>query len=410
MALNPCLIFALLFSSAVALDNGLGLTPPMGWTTWCTDTGIIPCYDDYCSQAEIESVARAMASNGMKELGYEYINLDDCWAGPRDAQGNITAEKSRFPSGTLKPLADYVHSLGLKLGMYTDVGEHTCRDNRPGSWPHYQQDANTYKEWGIDFVKMDWCDHPGGHSAEELYGMMRDALNETGRPMFFALCEWGLYDVWTWGMKTGNSWRVGPDHLPLWWTPETSQDPGQGQGTANIIEHMAGLSKYAGPGGWNDPDFLMTGMEMIPLFWLSETDWQTEFSFWCLFSAPLVVASDIRDMSNKQVLLNKEAIAVNQDPLGIPGDRRYKHEGGEIWTKPLSGGAWAVIFYCSNDILSIDLTMNIDSKTLPGWPKNTTSASFRDIWDHRDVGVFQSTFSVKDLGPHATQMYIVKPR
>jgi len=192
------------------------------------------------------------------------------------------ADSSRFPSG-MKALADYIHQRGMKLGLYTDVGSKTCRGGRPGSWPYYKQDALTFASWTIDMVKMDWCGHPGGYTAPELYGMFRDALNATGRKILFNICEWGKSTPWIWGPNTSNTWRVGPDHLPLWWTWETDQDPGQGQGTANIIQHMAGLSKYSGPGGWNDPDFLMTGE-----WWLEEIDSQTEFSFLVLVCCSII--------------------------------------------------------------------------------------------------------------------------
>jgi len=147
----------------------------------------------------------------------------------------------------------------MKLGLYTDVGVQTCRGGRPGSWPYYDLDAQTFANWTIDFVKMDWCGHPGGHEAPELYGMMRDALNKTGRPMLLSICEWGRYTPWEWGKETGNMWRAGPDHIPIWVAPDTGQDPGTAGGTSQIIQHFAGLSSYAGPGGWNDPDFLMPG-------------------------------------------------------------------------------------------------------------------------------------------------------
>jgi len=217
-----------LCSVVFCLDNGLGRLPPMGWATWCTNKGAVPCLDDYCDEDEIKSIAKAMASNGMKELGYEYILLDDCWAGGRLPNGTIYAEIDRFPSGSLKPLADYVHSLGLKIGLYTDVGQKTCKGDRPGSWGFYEEDAKTFAGWSMDMVKMDWCGHPGGYTAQQLYSMMRDALNKTGRPMFFMMCEWGLFNVWEWAMPVGNSWRIGPDHIPLWWTPPTTQDPGEG--------------------------------------------------------------------------------------------------------------------------------------------------------------------------------------
>jgi len=399
------LLVAITIYAVSAIPNGVGLVPPMGWTTWCTDTPIIPCYDDFCDEHEIKSVADSMVANGLNTLGYQYVILDDCWAGPRNATGNITADPTRFPSG-MKSLVDYIHSKGLKIGLYTDVGTQTCKFGRPGSWPHYQQDAWTYANWGIDWVKMDWCGHPGGYNAPQLYAMMRDALNATGRQMFFAICEWGLDEPWTWGGKTGNMWRVGPDHLPFWWTPVTTQDPGQGQGTSNIIDHMAGLSSYAGPGGWNDPDYLMTG---IWIGGLSDVDWQTEFSFWSLFASPLIVASDVRDLSNKQVLLNKEVIAVNQDPLGIPGDRRLNNsDGGQIWSKKLSNNVWSAIMYNSNFIEPVYLTLQWPQH-FPGWPSGVTKAALRDLWAHQNLGTFTNSYSDYIYEGHAVYMFSVTP-
>jgi alpha-galactosidase len=240
---------------------------------------------------------------------------------------------------------------------------------------------------------------------EQLYGMMRDALNATGRPMFFAACEWGLDEPWEWGMETANSWRVGPDHLPLWWTPATSQDPGQGQGTYNIIEHMAGLSSFAGPGGWNDPDFLMTGIVYDIEFWWEDRDSLTEFTFWAFFPAPLIVASDVRDLSDKQVLLNDEAIAINQDPLGSPGDRVANNsDGGQVWTRVLSPPspnqlAWAAVLYCPNDVESADITLDF-ALHLRGWPQGLEEADIRDLWAHEDLGTFSNTFT-KEVGAHS---------
>jgi len=303
----------------------------------------------------------------------------------------------------MKALADYVHLYGLKLGLYTDVGEFTCRDGRPGSWPYYKQDALTFASWGVDMVKMDWCGHPGGYTAPQLYGMFRDALNATGRRMLFNICGWGKYDPWLWGPNTSNTWRVGPDHLPLWWTPPTDQDPGQGQGTANIIQHMGGLSKYSGPGGWNDPDFLMTGE-----WWMEEIDSQTEFSFWCLFSAPLFVSTDIRVLSNKQEILNKEAIAINQDPLGLAGDIRGNFtDGGQVWSKRIQGNSWAVILYNSNIVFGyVQVTVSW-AKHLPGWPAGKVVGKLRDIWQHKNIGSYSNSYTSDFLQPHQVQFLVV---
>lgn len=252
---------------------------------------------------------------------------------------------------------------------------------------------------------MDWCDHPSQYSAQQLYTAMSKALNNTGHPMFFAICEWGLYNPWEWAPAIANSWRVGPDHLPLWWTPRTEQDPGQGQGDANIIEHMAGLSPYASPGAWNDPDFLMIGEWT---YVKKDIDYQTEFSFWCLFSAPLVISTDIRDLSNKQQILNSEAIQVNQEWAGAAGDRvSSKIDGGEVWCKPLSN-SWATILYNSNIRLEKDsINVTVTFSQLPGWP-NATSAQIYDIWQHATIGNFDSTYT-RLLSSHESAMLRITP-
>eukprot|EP01125_Pyxidicula_operculata_P022801 TRINITY_DN9583_c0_g1_i1.p1 TRINITY_DN9583_c0_g1~~TRINITY_DN9583_c0_g1_i1.p1 ORF type:complete len:407 (-),score=76.08 TRINITY_DN9583_c0_g1_i1:57-1100(-) len=345
-----------------------------------------------------------MVKNGLRDLGYNYIVLDDCWAGYRDNTTNqIVPDPQRFPKG-MKELADYLHSLGLKLGLYTDVGTQTCRGGRPGSWPHYELDAQTFASWDIDYVKMDWCDHPGGYNASQLYGMMRDALNKTGKPIMFSICEWGRYTPWEWGMETGNLWRSGPDHMPLWWSIDSGQDPGVGGGTSQIIQHMAGLSQYAGPGGWNDPDFLMPGY-----FWESINDMVSEFNFWCLTASPLIVATDVRDLSDKQVLLNKEAIAIDQDPLGIPGDIRVNNtDGGQIWSRPLSGNAWAAILYNSNLAWGdVSPVLQFNPALLPGWPANVTTAYVRDVWTKNNYGPISNYTT--NLVPHQSVMLRIVP-
>eukprot|EP00027_Filamoeba_sp_ATCC50430_P015257 CAMPEP_0168565142 /NCGR_PEP_ID=MMETSP0413-20121227/13656_1 /TAXON_ID=136452 /ORGANISM="Filamoeba nolandi, Strain NC-AS-23-1" /LENGTH=400 /DNA_ID=CAMNT_0008596931 /DNA_START=26 /DNA_END=1228 /DNA_ORIENTATION=+ len=380
------------FSIVLSLDNGLALLPPMGWSTWCTKS--IECLDDWCSEREIHEIAEAMVKNGMKDLGYNYINLDDCWAGDRDANGELTADPRRFPSG-MKALADYVHSLGLKLGLYTCAGNLTCKGGRPGSWGHFDQDAQTFANWEVDQVKMDWCHHPS-NPPSEVYAMFRDSLNKTGRPIFFSICEWGQQEPWTWGMETGNAWRIGHDHLPFW------RIPGTDQGVYDIIEQMAGKSPYAGPGGWNDPDFLMTGEATM-----THLDSVTEFSFWSLWAAPLIVATDIRVMLNKDdILLNAEVIAVNQDKLAIPGDRIANYSNGaQIWSKPLSDGSYAVILYNSGKVGHVDITVMWSAL----WGKSGVVCSVRDLWKHEDLGDFVSQFSAS-VEAHGVVMIKATPQ
>jgi alpha-galactosidase len=386
-----------------AANNGLGLTPPMGWNTWCTQG---PCSRDYCWEDEIKEVADAMSTNGMLEAGYQYVNLDDCWAGYRDAKGNLQPDSWRFPSG-MKALADYVHSKGLKIGLYTDAGTATCVGNRPGSYGHYQQDANTFAAWGIDYVKMDWCNtYINGTQLDprEAYQNMSKALNNTGRKIFFNICEWGLNQPWKWGAYYGNSWRTGQDHHDKW------------DGNTNfIIAANSNLAPFAGPGGWNDMDFLMTGGEGC--WWdfyrvcpgMTETEYITEFSMWSLLNSPLIVATDVRGSHftafKKSVLLNKEVIAVNQDKLGVQGSRLYFDTCPlapftcEVWGKPMYDKSWAVVLYNSGDVHSLNITLKFSSLGFPP----SSKVLLRDLWQHKDVGTFQQTFTAA-VAPHAVRM------
>lgn len=219
----------LVFAVFMALVQGdyvqsLSPTPPMGWSSWCTESGIVPCYDDFCSESEILDIASSMKATGMWKLGYNWILLDDCWAGKnRSASGKIQEDRSRFPSG-MKNFTQKLHDMGFKLSLYTDVGETTCRGGRLGSWPHYQDDATTFAlEWQIDGVKMDWCHHPGGFTQQQLYSNFSAALKSTGRDMYFSICGWGLHEPWTWAPKVASAWRTGPDHIPVWFMKNGTQ-------------------------------------------------------------------------------------------------------------------------------------------------------------------------------------------
>eukprot|EP01106_Pelomyxa_sp_JSP_P017185 TRINITY_DN681_c0_g1_i11.p1 TRINITY_DN681_c0_g1~~TRINITY_DN681_c0_g1_i11.p1 ORF type:complete len:414 (-),score=88.12 TRINITY_DN681_c0_g1_i11:80-1276(-) len=365
-----------LLGAATALDNGMGLLPPMGWNTWCTDDycGLT----DWCSANEVERMANTMVTSGMHDLGYEYIVLDDCWGGPRDPVTNeLTADPKRFPDG-MQPVIDHVHRLGLKFGLYLCAGTYTCKFKRPGSWGYFELDANTVASWKVDFVKMDWCNHPD-LPPEQVYKNFSDCLNATGRPIFFNVCDWGEGDPWLWGMETANSWRVHHDHLPVW---------NFQSGILDIVNAMAGLSPYAGPGGWNDPDFLETG-----LFPLTTEESITEMSMWSIFAAPLFVATNIRNMSDDKaaILMNEEVIAVDQDPLGIAGDRMSMNTTWQVWYKPLNGGAFAIALL--NTDSSAEQLLTVHFADIPKWPLNTNYGTIRDLWQHKDLGIFESEFS-----------------
>jgi len=360
----------------------------MGWNTWCT---LGPCGRDYCDANEIKAIGSAIHSSGMFDLVYNYVNLDDCWAGKRDKNGEIHPEELQFPH-VMKNLADYLHDIHLKFGLYTDAGTLTCKGKRPGSYGYYKQDAATYASWGMDFVKMDWCNTKINQTQLDprvQYPQMRDALNVTGRPIFFSACEWGADNPWEWGMATANSWRISGDHHDNWGS------------TASIIEYYAGKAKYSGPGGWNDPDFIYTGGQGCFIDHRkrcpgqTETEYITEFSMWALWSAPLIVATEIRNMTDfmKSVLLNKEIIAINQDKLAIPGDRIGFwpcSEGDHIcqlWTKQLAGGDYALLLYNAGKKSN---SITFDFKLIG---KQGQTLHLRDLWTHSDIGAISNNYT-----------------
>jgi alpha-galactosidase len=274
-----------------------------------------------------------MVAEGLVEAGYIYLNMDDCWHGERDADGFVQPDPKTFPSG-IEALADYVHSKGMKLGIYSDAGRKTCA-GRTGSFGHEYQDALQYARWGIDYLKYDWC------SSENInprgaYALMRDALRAAGRPIFFSMCEWGSNKPWEWAENIGHSWRTTGDITARF--AGNPRQRGWGQTVLSIIDQNAPLRKYAGPGHWNDPDMLEVGNGM------SVNEDRAHFSMWCMMAAPLILGNDLSKMTDdtRAIILNKKVIAIDQDKLGVQG-LRYKTDGDiEYWFKPLEGGDWAV--------------------------------------------------------------------
>jgi alpha-galactosidase len=324
----PALVCCLAAGAAHAQKfEGLAMTPPMGWNSWNT----FGCEID---EALIRETAERMVSSGMKDAGYVYVNIDDCWHGQRDAQGFIHPDPVRFPSG-MKALADYVHSLGLKIGIYSDAGTATCA-GRPGSQGYEYQDAMQYANWGIDYLKYDWC-NTGTRNAPEAYTTMRDALHAAGRPVVFSICEWGDNQPWTWAQPIGHLWRTTGDITNCW---DCIVDHGiwKSWGILQILDRQDGLRVHAGPDAWNDPDM----MEVGNLASVSQD--RAHFSMWAMLAAPLIAGNDLRSMTLEtvEILTNREVIAVNQDPLGVQGFAYHRQDGVEVWFKPLRGGDWAV--------------------------------------------------------------------
>jgi len=292
-------------SRSQATPDSLAPTPPMGWNSW---------NKFFCNVSEelIKSVADAIATNGMKDAGYQYVVIDDCWQVSRDASGNIVADPQNFPSG-IKALADYVHSKGLKFGIYSDAGSKTCA-GRPGSQGHEYQDAVQYALWGVDYLKYDWC-NTGKRNPEEAYATMRNALTATGRPIVLSIREWGTAKPWLWGKEVGgNLWRTTGDISDKWesaakWSDGTCC----AYGMVNILDQQVGLESFAGPGHWNGPDMLEVGNGGMTL-----PEYRAHFCFWALLAAPLIAGNDVRSMTaeTREILINKEVIAVDQDTLG----------------------------------------------------------------------------------------------
>jgi alpha-galactosidase len=305
---------------AGALENGLGRTPPMGWNEWNT-------FGCNSNDALIRAVADAIVSSGMAAAGYQYVNLDDCWsARTRDPDGTLQPDPAKFSNG-IKALADYVHSQGLKMGIYSSAGTTTC-SGYPGSIGFEQQDAQTWASWGIDYLKYDNCGDHRGQTSQQRYTAMRDALAATGRPIFYSIVNWGQDAVWTWGRQVGNSWRTTGDINDTWGT------------VMSILDSQVGLESYAGPGGWNDPDMLEVGNPG-----LSDVESRSQFSLWALLNAPLLAGNDVRTMTatTRSTLTNTDVIAVNQDWGGKQGYKVRDDGEQEVWAKPMSDGSAAVI-------------------------------------------------------------------
>jgi alpha-galactosidase len=308
--------------------EGLAKTPQMGWNSWNK-------FGCNVSEQLIRETADAMVSSGMRDAGYRYINIDDCWHGERDARGFIQANKERFPSG-MKALSDYVHSKGLKLGIYSDAGFKTC-GGKPGSRGYEYQDALTYAEWGVDYLKYDWC-NVTGLKAEGAYLTMREALRKAGRPILFSLCEWGDNKPWLWAKDVGNSWRTTGDIVNCF---DCVEDHGtwKSWGVLQILDMQKDLRQYAGPDHWNDMDMLEVGNGM-PV-----NEDRAHFSIWVMMASPLISGNDLRSMSKETtaLLTNKSVLAVSQDALGVQAFKYAAREGVEYWFKPLANDEWALM-------------------------------------------------------------------
>jgi alpha-galactosidase len=375
--MHRTLLLAVLFMSSTlfAQSTTLAATPPMGWNSWNLFAGRV-------NDADVRAAADAMISSGMKDAGYIYVNIDDTWQGERDAQGNIHAN-SKFPD--MKALADYVHSKGLKIGIYSGPGEQTCA-KYAGSLGHEAQDAKTYADWGFDYLKYDLCSYRQNMDQQapndparrtqmmkDAYEKMHKALLATGRPIVYSFCQYGWDAVWEWGPSLGaNLWRTTGDINPTW------------DRMTLIGFSQAGLAKYAGPGHWNDPDMLEVGNGK-----LTQDENLTHMTLWALLAAPLLAGNDLSKMKPEttQILTNREVIAIDQDPLGKQGDRVSAVGPVEIWAKPLKSGAKAIGLF-NRDDTALPITLKLSDVGF------TAGAKARDVWQAKDLGKLQGTYTV----------------
>lgn len=377
------LIFSFVLTHTLLSQNQsqLAPTPPMGYMTW-------NYFGLDIHENDIKTLADAMVETGLRDLGYNYIFIDDGWQGGRDNKNNIIADPAKFPSG-MKSLVDYVHTKGMKIGIYSDAAPLTC-GGYTASLNFEEQDAKTFAAWGFDYLKYDYCGAPADwQTAISRYERMAKALQNSGRDIAFGICEWGDRSPWLWARKAGGHlWRTTADvrdkwksHAPAGSAPHELH--GYGAGILDILEINAGLDKYAGPNGWNDPDMLVVGLygkKGAPSTDLggtgcTDTEYQSQMSLWCLMAAPLMITCDVRNMNEatKRILTNKDIIAIDQDPLGIQAERKLKTDLLQIFVKPLSNGDVALGILNTSDQ---EQTTEVNPKTLGIFNKRKA----KDLW------------------------------
>lgn len=386
-------VFILAFKSSAQVTGSdgklLAPTPPMGWMTW-------NYFGVNINEEIIREMADAMVSSGMVNAGYDHIMIDDGWQGGRDNKNNIIPDPVKFPSG-IKALADYVHSKGIKLGIYSDAAQLTCA-GYTASLGFEDQDAKTFASWGIDYLKYDYCHAPSdSNTAKIRYHKMDEALRKSGRDIVFSICEWGCRQPWFWAAKAGGQlWRTTGDIRDVW---------GSLLHNYNI---NVNLSAYAGPGFWNDPDMLIVGLrgskgpaKDLGGTGCNDVEYQSNMSLWCIMASPLIATNDIRNMSEdvKRILMNPEAIAIDQDVLGKQAELKIKNDVWNVLVKPLSNGDVAIA------ILNLDSTtqkanINFSDLGLGG------KYEIRDVWQHKNLG--KSSKWKGEVVSHETKLFRLK--
>ena len=386
-------------------DSLLAPTPPMGWMTW-------NYFADNINEKDIREMADAMVSSGMLEAGYDHVFIDDGWQGGRDNKNNIIADPIKFPSG-IKALAEYVHSKGLKLGIYSDAAPLTCA-GYTASLHFEEQDAKTFASWNVDYLKYDYCGVPDDMEvAKTRYKIMADALRKSGRNISFGICEWGDRKPWLWGAQVGGQlWRTTADIRDKWKSLQPVKNArelhGTGAGILDILDYSLDYDSYAGPGHWNDMDMLIVGLygKKGPSGDLggvgcTDTEYQSQMSLWSIMNSPLAATNDVRKMNaeTKRILLNKEVIAINQDLLGKQAVCKIKNESWNVFVRPLANGDFAIAILNRTDA-DQNSKINFAELGLNG------NYEIRDLWQHKVIGKGKKWDG--KVQPHETKLFRLK--
>ena len=368
---------------------GAAPTPPMGWMTW-------NFFGTDINEGIIHEIADAMVNSGMVKVGYNYLMIDDGWQGGRDNKNNIVPDLEKFPSG-IKALADYVHAKGIKLGIYSDAAQLTCA-GYTASFGFEEQDAKTFASWGIDYLKYDYCHAPSdSNTAKIRYKKMAEALKNSGRPIVFSICEWGERQPWLWAANAGGQlWRTTKDIRDSW------------KSLTYNLNINSNLEMYAGPGNWNDPDMLIVGLRgnkgpagELGGTGCNDTEYQSNMSLWSIMASPLIATNDIRKMNSetKKILLNSEVIAIDQDQMGIQGEKKISDSVWNIFVKPLSNGDYAIAIL-NRSSKPQTAAINFSHLGLEG------TYEIRDVWQHEIIGK-SNNFKGKVLS-HETKLFRLK--
>ncbi len=405
-------IFLLLILSPVLqkaqTKSDLAPSPPMGFMTW-------NYFGVNINEQDIKTLADAMVETGLRDLGFNYIFIDDGWQGGRDNKNNIIADSKKFPSG-MKSLVDYVHSKGMKIGIYSDAAPLTCA-GYTASLHFEEQDAKTFAKWGFDYLKYDYCGAPSDwQTAIHRYEKMSKALKNSGRDIVLSICEWGDRQPWLWASKAGGQlWRTTADVRDKWYSGKKVSNPselhGLGAGILDILNLNADLYAYAGKNAWNDPDMLVVGLygkKGAPSSELggkgcTDIEYQSQMSLWCLMAAPLMITCDIRKMNKatKRILSNSDIIAIDQDALGKQAQRVVNNETWQIFVKNLANGdiALGILNVTDNEQIA---NINLLDLGISG------AISAKDLWSKKNIDLSKKGYISTKVASHETKVYRLK--